>query len=281
MSARPRAGATLFTLAFLVYFLVPLAWLVVASTKSNGDLLDTFGLAFARFDLFANLGDVLTHDDGVYLRWLRNTAAYSVISAAGAALLSAAAGYGFAKYDFRGKEPLFWVVLASVMVPQTALAIPTYLLFADLGLTNTPLSVILPSLVSPFGIYLMRIYAQDAVPCALIAAARLDGAGEFRIFRSVAFRLLAPGFATVLLFTFVQSWNNYFLPLVMLSDPEWYPATVGLAQWHGQAAGGGGGAILFSIVITGALVAIVPLIVAFVLLQRYWQPNLGLGGVKG
>ena len=90
-----------------------------------------------------------------------------------------------------------------------------------------------------------------------------------------------PGFITVLLFTFVQTWNNYFLPLVMLSEPKWYPVTIGLAQWNGEATSGGGSELLFSIVITGALIAIVPLIAAFLMLQRYWQTGLATGSVKG
>jgi multiple sugar transport system permease protein len=275
------AFPTLFMLAFLVYFLMPLAWLLVASTKSLDDLFNSFGLWFADFSLVDNISDTFAKDDGVYLTWLRNTLLYSLVSAVGAALLAAAAGYGFAKFEFKGKNLLFWFVLGSVMVPTTALAIPTYLMFSELGFTNNPLSIILPSLVSPFGIYLMRIYAEAAVPADLIEAARIDGAGEFHIFRRIAFRLLGPGFVTVLLFTFVSTWNNYFLPLVMLSEPRWYPLTVGLAQWNNQATAGGGATAAFTTVITGSLISVVPLIIAFVFLQRYWQSGLGTGGVKG
>jgi multiple sugar transport system permease protein len=281
---RPDRGSlfpTLFMLAFLVYFLMPLTWLLIASTKSLDDLFSSFGLWFSGFNLFDNIRDTFAKDGGVYWTWLRNTLMYSFVSAIGAALLAAAAGYGFAKFAFRGKNLLFWFVLGSVMVPTTALAIPTYLMFSKLGLTNNPLSIILPSLVSPFGIYLMRIYAEAAVPSDLIEAARIDGAGEFRIFQRIAFRLLAPGFVTVLLFTFVATWNNYFLPLVMLSEPRWYPLTVGLAHWNNQANAGGGATAAFTTVITGSLISIVPLILAFIFLQRYWQSGLGTGGVKG
>jgi multiple sugar transport system permease protein len=272
---------SLFMLAFLVYFLMPLVWLFIASTKSLDALFDSFGLWFSGFSLFDNIGDTFSQDNAVYWKWLRNTLFYSVVSAVGAALLAAAAGYGFAKFEFRGKNTLFWFVLGSVMVPTTALAIPTYLMFAEIGLTNNPLSIILPSLVSPFGIYLMRIYAEAAVPSDLMEAARIDGAREFRIFRQIAFRLLAPGFVTVLLFNFVATWNNYFLPLVMLSEPRWYPLTVGLAQWNSQATAGGGATSAFNLVITGSLLSVVPLIIAFIFLQRYWQSGLGAGGVKG
>jgi multiple sugar transport system permease protein len=291
-TVRRRAGAppgtdkgfvfpTLFMLAFLVYFLMPLGWLLIASTKSIDDLFNSFGLWFAHMNLIDNIKETFTKDDGVYGTWLRNTLVYSAVSALGAASLAAAAGYGFAKFQFRGKEILFWIVLGSVMVPTTALAIPTYLMFSEIGLTNNPLSIILPSLVSPFGIYLMRIYAEASVPTDLVEAARIDGAGEFLIFRRIALRLLAPGFVTVLLFTFVATWNNYFLPLVMLSEPRWYPLTVGLAQWNDQANASGGATSAFNLVITGSLISVVPLIIAFLFLQRYWQSGLSTGGVKG
>ena len=275
------AFPTLFMLAFLVYFLMPLTWLLIASTKSLDDLFNSFGLWFSNLNLADNVSDTVTKDDGVYVDWFRNTLMYSVISAVGAALLAAMAGYGFAKFEFRGKNLLFWFVLGSVMVPTTALAIPTYLMFSNLGFTKNPLSIILPSLVSPFGIYLMRIYAEAAVPDDLIEAARIDGAGEFRIFRQIAFRLLGPGFVTVLLFTFVATWNNYFLPLVMLSEPRWYPLTVGLAQWNMQATAGGGATATFNTVITGSLLSVIPLIIAFICLQRFGQSGLSAGGVKG
>ncbi len=272
---------TLFMLAFIVYFLMPLWWLFVSSTKSIEDLFNSFGLWFSNFNFADNVSETFSKDSGIYWEWLRNTLVYSFVSAIGAALLAAMGGYGFAKFSFRGKELLFWIVLGAVMVPTTALAIPLYLMFSKIGLTNSPLAIILPSLVSPFGIYLMRIYAEASVPSELIEAARIDGAGEFHIFRRIAFRLLGPGFVTVLLFTFVATWNNYFLPLVMLSEPKWYPLTVGLAQWNDQANASGGATSAFNLVITGALISVVPLIIAFVFLQRFWQSGLGAGGVKG
>ena len=256
-------------LAFLAYFLLPLFWLFVASTKSTSDLFSSFGLWFADdFHLVQNIRDlfaVRTLDGGTYLVWIRNSALYSVTSAVAAALLATGAGYGFAKFSFRGREALFWFVLGSVMVPTTALAVPTFLLFSKIGLTNNPLSIILPSAVSPFGVYLMRIYAEAAIPSELIEAARLDGAGEFRIFRSIAFRLLSPGFVTVMIFAFVATWNNYFLPLIMLSEPKWYPLTVGIRQLGNTG------------ILIGSLLAIAPMIVAFVFLQRYWLSGLAVG----
>ncbi|MFD8719353.1 carbohydrate ABC transporter permease [Streptomyces sp. NPDC059629] len=284
---RPRARRstplTIAMLAALAYFLLPLCWLVIASTKSTQDLFNTFGLWFAHApQLLANVKATFTQDDGVFVHWLLNTVLYAGVSAVGAALLATAGGYGFAKFRFRGDRLAFNLVLGAVMIPTTALAIPTYLLFAKAGLVNTPWAVILPSLVNPFGLYLMRIYAADAVPDSLLEAARIDGAGEARIFFRIALRLLGPGLVTVLLFTLVATWNNYFLPLIMLNDPSLYPITVGLARWADQAQNGGAGASsdMLALVVTGSLLSIVPLVAAFLLLQRYWQSGLAAGGVK-
>jgi multiple sugar transport system permease protein len=282
MTARRSTPLTIAMTAVLLYFLLPLFWLAVAATKTTADLFSTFGLWFGdAFALFGNVGDTFGHHGGEYRRWLLNTVLYAVLSAAGAAFLAAFGGYGFAKYRFAGNGPLFSVVLGSVMVPTTALAIPTYVLFSKVGLVNTPLAIILPSLVSPFGLYLMRIYALDAVDDSLLEAARIDGAGELRIFFRVALRSLAPGIVTVVLFTLVATWNNYFLPLIMLNDPALYPITVGLSSWSMQAAGGtGSDPNLLSLVITGSLLSVLPLIAAFLLLQRYWQSGLTAGSVK-
>ncbi len=170
-------------------------------------------------------------------------------------------------------------MIGAVAVPGTALAVPTFLMFSSLGLTNTPWAVIIPSLVSPFGLYLMWTFAGDAVPNEILESARVDGAREFQTFFRISLPLLAPGIVTVLLFTVVATWNNYFLPLIMLKDPGWYPLTLGLSAWNAQATTAGGEAI-FNLVITGSLLTIVPLIVAFLLLQRYWQSGLAAGSVK-
>jgi multiple sugar transport system permease protein len=198
----------------------------------------------------------------------------------GASLIATLAGYTFAKFRFPGRGLVFAMVLGSILIPLTALAVPTYLLLSNIGLINTPLAIILPSLVNPFGVYLMRIYTEQSLPDELLDAARVDGANELRIFVSVVLRIVAPGFVTVLLFSFVGTWNNYFLPLLVLSKPDLYPLTVGLASWNSAASSGGGSQVLYSIVLTGALIAIVPLMAAFLLLQRYWQSGLTFGGVK-
>jgi multiple sugar transport system permease protein len=157
--------------------------------------------------------------------------------------------------------------------------VPTFLMFSQVGLTNTPWAVILPSLVSPFALYLIWSFATEAVPTELLEAARMDGSSEFRTFFTISLRLLSPGIVTVVLLTVVATWNNYFLPLIMLSEPTWYPLTVGLSQWSAQATGVGAQPI-YNLVITGSLLTIVPIVIAFLFLQRYWQSGLTAGSVK-
>lgn len=277
---RKSVVLTIVMVIFTIYSMVPLLWLIINATKDQASLFSSFGLWFGNgFDLFGNIADTFTYDNGIFLHWFANTLLYVVLGGGGATVLATLGGYGLAKYRFPGRRAVFAVVLGAVAIPGTALAVPTFLLFSKLGLTNTPWAVILPSLISCFGLYLVWTFATDAVPTELMEAARLDGAGEFRIFFTIALPLLAPGIVTVLLFSIVATWNNYFLPLIMLSEPTWYPLTVGLSQWSAQATGVGAQPI-FNLVITGSLMTIVPIGIAFLFLQRYWQSGLAAGSVK-
>ncbi|MGN6189932.1 MAG: carbohydrate ABC transporter permease [Conexibacter sp.] len=280
-SVRPsrRLLVHVFMIVVLAYFLLPLVWVTLSATKDSRDLFGTFGLWFGHsFDLVHNLDDLFTKDDGVYGQWLLNTVWYSGVSAIGAAIVSAMGGYALAKYRFRGRRLVMALTIGSIMIPPQTLVLPTFLLFAKANLTGTALSVILPMTVSPVGIFLMKVYAESAVPDELIDAARVDGTGDVRIFWTIAFRLLMPGIVTVFLLTFVANWNNFFLPLVMLSDDRAYPVTVGLTIWNALATHGQD--MSYTTVIAGSLLAIVPVLLVFVTMQRYWESGLALGSGK-
>ena len=150
-------------------------------------------------------------------------------------------------------------------------------MFSQVGLVNTYWAVFLPSLVSPFGVYLARIYAAASVPDPLLEAARLDGASEFRAFFVIALRLMKPALVTIFLFQFVVIWNNFFLPLVMLSNERLFPITLGLYTWNSSI---NQAPELRLFVIVGSMVSILPLLIAFLGLQRFWQSGLSAGGVK-
>jgi multiple sugar transport system permease protein len=186
-------------------------------------------------------------------------------------------GYALAKYRFPGRETIFNVVLGGVLVPATALALPLFLLFSQVQLTNTFWAVLLPSLVSPFGVYLSRVFAEASVPDELIEASRIDGAGEVRTFFTVSIRLMFPAMITVFLFQFVSIWNNFFLPLIMLRSEELFPVTFGLYAWNSTI---NQFPELRTLVLVGSLLSIIPLIITFLLLQRYWRTGLGTGALK-
>ena len=276
-SARKRSPlATTLLLLGAAYCLLPVLWVLIASSKSAGELFSTFTLAPSTH-LWDNLLDLHTYRDGLYWRWMGNTALYAGVGAAVSTLISAMAGYALAKFEFRGKSLAFNVILAGVLVPGVILAIPQYLLLAKIGMTNTYWAVLLPSFISPYGIYLARIFAAASVPTEILEASRIDGAGDWRTFARVVLPMMRTGLVTVFLFQFVAIWNNFMLPYIMLGDDQLYPITVGL---NGLLNQGANQPAMYTAVVTGALVSIVPLIALFLALQRYWQVDLAAGGVK-
>ncbi|HEY0186969.1 MAG TPA: carbohydrate ABC transporter permease [Cellulomonas sp.] len=258
-----------------VYFLVPVWWLLVSATKSNTGLFSSGGFAFADLELGANITDVLTRQDGLFGRWLLNSIGYAGVGGVLATLFGVSCGYALAKYEFRGRGVLFGGIIAGVLIPSALLTVPLYLVFAKIGLVNTVWAVLIPAVVNPFAVYLGRIYAAASMPDELMEAGRLDGAGELRIYWTIALRLMSPALVTVLLFSFVSIWNNFFLPLIMLSDQTLYPVTLGIYNWYTQTRQAN-----YNIVITGSLLSVIPLVVAFLALQRFWRSGLTAGAVK-
>ncbi|MFF3785409.1 carbohydrate ABC transporter permease [Streptomyces sp. NPDC001933] len=272
-----RLSTTVLLFAIAGYFLLPIWWLIVSATKSNGDLFGSNGFWFgSHFHLADNLTKVFRHSDGIFGRWLLNSLLYCVAGALVATLFAAMAGYALAKYPFKGREGVFAVILGAVLIPPPLLALPLYLLASSTGLVNTYWSVLIPSAVTPFGVYLARVYAEASVPDELTDAARVDGAGELRIFFTIALRLMSPALVTICLFQFVGIWNNFFLPLMMLADDSRWPLTLGLYFWNSQLRD----QPWYDIVVTGSLVSVVPLCIAFLALQRFWRSGLSAGSLK-
>jgi multiple sugar transport system permease protein len=279
---RSRASTILVTGILVVaalYFLVPVYYVLIAATKTTEDLFATNGFLLApTFALWENLRLVFTYEGGVFVRWFLNSVLYAGVGALLATYFAAAGGYALAKYDFRGKNIVFGTVLGGVLVPGTATALPLFLLFSQLGLSNTYWSVLIPSLVSPFGLFLCRIYAQASVDDSVLESGRIDGAGELRIFHTLGLRAMTPALVTVFLFQLVGIWNNFFLPLIMLADSKLYPITLGLNNWRSQVDRL---PEFYQLTTGGVLVSIIPLIVAMMVLQRYWRGGLTEGAVKG
>lgn len=277
--SRPRRVALVPTgvlLLGVLYALLPIVWVVIAATKTNTEL-GSYAAFRPGGALGANLRNLASYDGGVFWTWMLNTALYAGGGAILSAALSALTGYGFAKYRFRGKGLLFTMILIGMLVPAVVLAVPQYLLVAKIGLANTYWSVLIPSIISPYGIYLARIYAGASVPDEVIEAARMDGSGEWRTFLRIGVPMMVPGLVTIFLFQFVAIWNNFLLPWLMLSSENRYPLTVGLFT---LLDAGTSQPSLYSLVLIGAVLSILPLVVLFFLLQRFWRVDLTAGSVK-
>ncbi|MBC7724225.1 MAG: carbohydrate ABC transporter permease [Burkholderiaceae bacterium] len=277
-SRRSRIIVTAILAVLGIYFLVPVYYVVVAATKTTADLFSTNGFLFANMNLIENLQLVFTFNGGIFIRWFMNSILYAGVGAVIATYLAAAGGFALAKYSFRGSNIVFGTILGGVLVPGTATALPLFLLFSSMGIANTYWAVLIPSLVSPFGLFLCRIYAKASVDDSVIESARLDGASEMRIFHTLGLRAMTPALVTVFLFQLVGIWNNFFLPLIMLADENLYPITLGLNNWRSQVDRL---PEFYQLTTGGVLVSIIPLIVAMIVLQKFWRGGLTDGAVKG
>ncbi|MGH9107746.1 MAG: carbohydrate ABC transporter permease [Acidimicrobiales bacterium] len=274
---------TVICILFALFTLVPIVWMLINSTKTQANIFESFGFWFAPPFRFLHNFRMLFENvdgDGTYIRWLGNTALYAALGGFGATALSALGGYGFAHFQFRGSRVTFYIILAALLVPIAAITLPLYFVYAKVGLINSIWGMILPSMVAPVGIILMRIFIQASVPRELIDAARMDGAGEARIFFRLALPLMMAGLTTVLLLSVVGIWNNYFLPLVIFSENNLYPLTQGLGLWASHASTSGDQNI-YPLLVIGGLVTMVPSIGLFLVVQRYWRGGALLGSFAG
>ena len=280
-SSVPGALRNLVLAAFLLYCLLPATWIIAAMTKDNGQIFSTFGLWFANPPhFFENLVGLFTYQNGIFLRWFGNSLVYAGSITLGSTLICAMGGYAFSKYDFPSKQLLFNFILGTIMVPSTALVLPLFLLLNKVGLVNTMWGVILPSLVNPFGLYLMKTFWDSGFPNELIEASRLEGANEWQIFWRIGLPLMQTGLVTVALLCFVGAWNNFFLPLIVLSQDSLYPLTLGLNIWNSVSSAAGGKPV-YNLIALGSLISVLPLLIAFVVLGKYWRGGLTAGATKG
>ncbi|WP_309693892.1 carbohydrate ABC transporter permease [Microbacterium foliorum] len=263
---------------FTIYSIGPAWWLIVSATKSREQLYTTNGLWFADFRLFDNLVELFKYENGSFGLWMWNSVLYSTAGSLGLTAVALAAGYGLAMYQYRGKATSMAFVIGSFLIPGALLTVPSYLLFVQLGIFNTIWSMILPAFFGPFSVYLAKVYTEGAVPPELLEAARIDGAGEYRTFFSIGLRLLTTAGATIFLLHFVAMWNSFYAPLIMLRDRTLWPVMLGLYSWLGRGADSE--IDVTTLVITGSLVASVPMVLLMVAMQRYWRAGVTMGSLK-
>ena len=264
----------------LVYFillvgaaisLLPFLWMAAASFTAPENMFSS-QLMPQKFTLQNYVALFKAAD---FLRFFLNSSLVAVITVLLGLFFDALAGFAFAKYRFPGRNGLFVIVLATLMIPSQITLIPSYIILSKLGLVNTLTGIIISAVVSAFGIFLMRQYIRDAIPDELIEAARIDGHSEISIFFRIILPLARPALGALAIFRFLASWNNYLWPLIVLNDPAKFTLPVGIAMLQGAY-----GTPIWGLQMAGALLATLPVLILFLFFQRYFISGISLGAVK-
>lgn len=261
-------GAALGVGALITAF--PFFWMLATSVKPQRESIDFPPTLLAQQPTLEWYGRLFTELD--FGRYLVNTLIVVAIGFIGL-LLMAMAGYAFAKFDFRGRKWMFFLVLATMMIPIQVTMIPTYLILNGMKLTNTLVGIALPTLVGGFSIFLFRQF-MSTVPTEMLEAARLDGAGEFRTFWQIVLPMSGPILAVQVVLTFITGWNSFLWPLIIASDQKLYTLSVGLALLNQQLA------VNPSLQMAAASVMVVPILIVFIIFQRYVMQGFALSGLK-
>jgi multiple sugar transport system permease protein len=267
-----RLIATLAVILFAVLCVMPFIWMISASFKYE---IDVMNVPFKLIEKRVNLRNYsIVWNESNFPRYYLNSLKVTFLSLLGNLCLTTLAAYGFARLRFRGKNIIFSLYLATMMIPDQVTLLPKYLYFSSLGLTNNHLSLILPAMFNVFGVFLMRSYFET-IPFDITEAAVVDGAGQFRIFAQVITPLTRPGLMTLLLLSFTWSWNDYLNPLIYLSRDRLLTITVGLARFQESASTN------YALIMAGAAISLFPILVLFVFTQKYFIESFAMTGIKG
>jgi multiple sugar transport system permease protein len=284
-----RALAIVLLAFFSVFFVIPLAWLLLAPTKSTTQLNGLNGehpFSFGSFDQLAeNWTNLVTFQDGIIWTWLGNSVYYAGAALVLTIIVTIPAGYALAMTDFKGRRALLVSTLIVMLIPNTALVLPIFLELSVVRLVGSPLAVILPFAFFPFGVYLTYIYFSTSVSHDLLDAARIDGAGEFRVFWRIAVPLATPVIALVGFFNFVGNWNNYFLPFIMEPGSRRMPVQVGLAELISNTpvfnpTNVSSLTISLPQLAFATLISVAPVLIVFLFSQRFLVTGMTAGATK-
>ncbi|MCC8120801.1 MAG: carbohydrate ABC transporter permease [Oscillospiraceae bacterium] len=273
---------------FALLFLFPLYWIVTGAFKPTTDIYSTStvwwptqwvlrnfqelfsGRSAPLFTLFGVEGPTVP----AAIRWLINSVFISAVAMLLTCVTAAMAGYALAKKRFIGRNILFTLIVCAMALPKQVILIPLIREISSLGLYNTLWAVILPTVGWPFGVFLMKQFSEG-VPGEMLEAARIDGAGEVRTFTQIVMPLIKPGIGALAIFTFINSWNDYFSQLIMLTSSANYTIAVGISTLMGDTTTD------FGILMAGAALAAVPIITVFLIFQKYFTQGITMGAVKG
>jgi len=281
-----RVIVTVVVAVFVLFFAIPIVWLLLATTKTARGLI--VGNPFApgsAGDLATNASQLFSFQDGAVTAWMGNSAVYALGALVLTLVASIPAGYALALTEFRFRRLLLVLTLIVMLIPNTALVLPIFLELNVVGLIGSPLSVILPMSFFPFGVYLTYIYFSTSIPRDLLAAARIDGCREWQVFTKVALPLAAPIVALVAFFSFVQNWNNFFLPFVMLPSSDGYPVQVGLTSLLASTpafnpSSAGAQSVQLPTLALATIVSVLPVLIVFLVSQRFLVAGMTAGGTK-
>ena len=251
-------------------FLMPYVWMILNSFKDKGEIMAGKTFWPARL-IWTNYNTVFTR--APILSWFQNSVVVSVAGTVIVLFTSTLAGFVFAKYDFRGKNAIFWCILATMMVPAQATMIPSFLLVLEIGLYDKLTALIIPGMVGGFGIYLCRQFIED-IPDSLCEAAAIDGASDLFIYRRVVLPLIGPAVSALAIFTFLEKWNDYLGPLLYISDPKNMTMPLALSFFNGQRQSDVGATM------AAATLVMLPVTVVFLCFQKQFIKGIAITGMK-
>ncbi len=250
---------------------VPYLWMILTSFKSNSEILTASNHLLPQEPTLSGYKKVL--GEVPFFRWFLNSLSTSAIVTIGAMFTSALAGYIFAKFRFRGKRLLFVVILATMMVPFQIVMVPTYIIISKLNLVNDLSAIVIPYLVSAFGVFLAKQFIE-AIPNELIEAARMDGASEFRTFWSLVLPQIKPALSALTIFSFMAAWNNYLWPLIILNEESKMTVPLALVFFNGQNV------VNYNVVMSAAVLIMIPVVIIFLIFQKQFIKGLTMTGFK-
>ena len=254
-----------------VFFIFPLYWILTGSLK---DAITINAQKPQWFPLEPTLDNYVRLFKQPAIQWLLNTIIIAVAAMALTCITAALAGYALAKKRFWGQTVLFSLLVCAMALPKQVIVIPLLQEMSALGLNNNLLAVILPTVGWPFGIFLMKQFSET-IPTEMLEAARIDGASEVRTFVSIVFPMVKPGVGALAIFTFVNTWNDYFLQLIMLQRREVLTISTGIARLQGEVSSD------FGLIMAGATLAAIPIVAVFLMFQKYFTQGITMGAVKG
>ena len=266
-----KAVAVVILILLVIFFLFPLYWIVTGSFKDVIEINSRVSIWFPQNPTVDNYARLF--ENPAFL-WLFNIVFISAMAMLLTCITAALAGYALGKKRFYGRAILFTIIICAMALPKQVIVIPLAQEMKLLHLSDTLWAVILPTVGWPFGVFLMKQFSET-IPNEILEAARVDGAGELKTFFSVVFPMIKPGIGALAIFTFVNTWNDYFLQLVMLTSKEKWTLPLAIANLQGEMSSD------FGLIMAGAALAAIPIIVVFIAFQKYFTQGIAMGAVKG